>query len=158
MKFGEIKYGTGKYGDSWITPIIDRTLSDVAYAKLNRDNVDYNKGALSPEADLHRIESDTRYLADKLNEYGYSVSITTKLNWTESDFPTLADINRTRSNIDVLLDAYHTMLGSPSILYHNYLDYIDMNTIEQNLLNIKTLLDNMAASFWHCGEIYGGEQ
>ena len=155
-KYGAFKYGSEvKYWGFYC--ISDRTLSDVSYAKSNQSNAGYNKGALNLAYDLNRIESNCSYLASQLNYFGYSVSITTKTDWVETDFPFLAEINRVRNNIDTLLDIFYRMPDSPEIRYVNTLDWQDANSLEQNLLNMYSLLQRMVAVFLRCGDAYGGD-
>lgn len=128
---------------AWLIPVTNRTA--VARGKLDKIM-------------LNRIEGNCEYLAGQLNAYGYSVSITVKTDWTEYDLPFQSEIDRIRDNINALLDAYHTMTGSPDIVYHDSLSFTDANSLEQNIKNIDTLLQRMIASFWRSGEIYGGER
>lgn len=58
--------------------------------------------------DLNRVESNTQYVADKLNEYGYYCpAITTKTNWAMSDVVYAEDLNRIESNIKTMQEAYY---------------------------------------------------
>lgn len=140
----------------WITPITDRTRADVDYANAYPDRAEDNKGALNLETDLNRIEGNCEYLSGLLNEYGYPVSITVKTDWTKADKPTQSHIDRIRDNVNALIEAYKTTPGSPEIIYHNYLDWIDVNSLELNLKNINSLLQDMIAGFKYCGVFYCG--
>lgn len=128
---------------TWQTPV------------TNRDAI--NKGYCNHDM-LNRIEKNCSYLADQLNYFGYRVDITAKTDWAIDDFPYLIQINRIRDNINVLLDAYFKMPGSPDIRYWNSLNWKDANSLEQNLLNINTLLELMVQSFKYCGEFICGEE
>ncbi len=141
---------------SWITPIADRKRADVDYANAYPGAVGNNKGALNLEVDLNRIEGNCEYLADLLIQYGYPVSITVKTDWTKTDKPTQSHIDRIRGNVLALIEAYRTIPGSPEILYHDYLDFTDVNSLELNLKNINTLLQEMIAGFKYCGVFYCG--
>lgn len=141
-----------------IMPITDRTRADVSYAEAHRDSAAHNKGALNA-SDLNRIESNSKYLADQLNSYGYYVSISVKTNWTEMDFPTRGQIDRIRRNINALIACYSKLQGSPEILFRDTLDWNDANSLEQNIQNIETLLQRMINGFRYCGgfNFYCGE-
>ena len=143
---------------AWTEPIVDRTAADISYAKAHRDNGDYNKGALNPPYDLNRIEGNCSYLADQLNTYGYDVEITVKTDWTIQDFPYQSEIDRIRDNVNTLIDVFHRLPGSPDIRYWDSLDWTDMNSLEQNILNIDILLQRMAAVFLRCGDAHGGDR
>ena len=132
----------------WIEPVIDRTQSDV----INKTP----KGFIN-DIDLNRIEINSKYLAEQLNKYGYKVMIFTKIDWDMIKFPSTTEINRIRDNVNVLLEAYFKMPGSPDIKYWNYLNWQDANSLEQNLLNINILLGLMVQSFKYCGDFACGE-
>lgn len=140
-----------------ILPITDRTLADVNNATHNQSNAAPNKGALNYQ-DLNRIESNCSYLAGHLNAYGYGVSITVKTEWTMHDFPWQSEIDRIRDNVNTLLDAFLRLSGSPEIRYWDSLDWQDLNSLEQNILNIDILLQRMAAVFLRCGDAHGGDR
>lgn len=142
----------------WITPIADRTEADVSYAKANRGNESFNKGAFNPYYDFNRIETNCEYLAGQLNAYGYSVLITVKTNWAEDDFPEQDEVDRIRNNVNTLIDSFHKLPGSPDIRYWNSLDWNDMNSLEQNIKNLDILLQRMAAVFLRCGDAHGGDR
>ena len=140
---------------TFITPINDRTLTDVEYALINQSLTDDLKGSLN-YSDLNRIENNCEYIVSKLVENGYIINITTKTNWLETDIPTYMEITRIRNNIQLLLNTYHTMSGSPTILFWNGVDYVDANTLEQNLYNLNDMIVRMEKTFRYCGMEYSG--
>lgn len=168
---------------SWVTPIYDRTAADVTYAKANRSNESYNKGALNPGYDLNRIEGNCKYLADLLNGYGYSVSITTKTDWTDDEFPFLADLTRIKQNVDSLIEAYHEQGGTAAWSDYAMLTwaalseltwadisgimetpssmqnptYTGLNAIEEILYSINEMIALMVESFRYSGSFYSGQ-
>lgn len=115
------------------------------------------KGAYNT-VDLNRVQSAVRYLADRLAEVGYHLSLSDARTWTEQDVPTqgdlanyLADVKAIRGAIALLKTtppAPDTMVG---------LNYIRANNIEQILWDADMLLSNMIASFVYSGDIFGGE-
>ena len=135
---------------SWVAPITDRTADDVAYARQHRSSATDNKGALNA-SDLNRIEGDCRYLADQIAAYGYSISITTKTDYAMSGWPAQAQLNRIRDNIEALQAAYYTLAGSPTMDFTTSIDWQDVNDIEQNLQNLKILIERMVEGFRRCG-------
>ena len=134
---------------AWITPIIDRVLSDVS----NKTSKGYINAV-----DLNRIENTCSYLADQLNSYGYSVSITVKTDWTMEDFPYPSEIDRIRDNVNALITAYYKLQGSPDIRYVDTINYEDANSLEQNIKNIDTLLQNMISGFRYSGTFFSGQE
>ena len=114
--------------------IFDRTQADVT----NKTEKGYYNAT-----DLNRVESWCRYLADELNNRGYSITITTKTNWTTSDLRTASEMERIRTNIRALMTGFHYI----SSIYSNAnsFDYVKANNWEKILSEI-----------WHLVWRYGG--
>lgn len=109
-------------------------------------------------SDVNRIESNCAYLAGQLNGYGYSVSIQAKTDWTMQDIPYQSEIDRIRDNVNMLIDAYHKLQGSPDIRYWDSLNWQDANSLERNIKNIDTLLLRMISGFRYCGTFFSGQE
>lgn len=144
---------------NWSNPVFDRTIADVEYAKQqlekNINNVDY-KGCFNVN-DLLRIENNTRYLADSLNDLYYRNTIETEKNWITSSVPNVANITRIINNLNKIFTAYHKPSNAPN-LPTTLLTYEQVNAIEKNLYLIKEMLDNMVAYFRECGTFVCGEE
>ena len=134
--------------------IYDRTAQDVEYALSHPDDVSFLKGAYN-YTDLNRVESWCQYLANLLTGYGYPVSIITKTNWTMEDFPTQANMERIRQNVQALKNAYYSTTSMPTSLEN--MTYDKANAIEKILNEIDTYSKNMIASFLYSGTFYSGE-
>lgn len=136
----------------WIDPIYDRTQEDVEFAirtisewiKTKSHNVYDLKGCFNV-SDINRIENNILYLSEKLNEWGFSVSVFTR-QWSMSDMPTRTDIERIIRNIRNILNAFYVSSDAP-LLPSNILTYNDANHIEENLYLVKYLLDRMVDTF-----------
>ncbi len=116
------------------------------------------KGAINAY-DYNRIERNCVILAERLNAYGYPVSIQARTDWVMGYFPhRLTEIDRIRDNVNTLLDAYHKMPGSPDIRYWGRLDWTDANSLEQNIRNIDTLLHQMITGFRYSGTFFSGQE
>ena len=151
--------------NTWLEPIFDRTAEDVEFAKQqiqawigqvltgNPAETRDLKGCLNL-SDLNRIEGNIRYLSDKLGELRYGTSVTTKV-WERRGLPTEQDVRRIISNIQVIIDAYHQRDSSPN-LPNDMNTYRQINDIEQNLNDIKQLLDAMIESFPKSGTLRSG--
>lgn len=120
--------------------IFDRTQLDI-------DN-DTEKGQYT-YADLNRVESCCRYLADVLNSYSYSVSIITKTNWLESDYHYSEDLERIRQNVNTLKQAYYSFTAIPENL--EYMTWQKANDIERILYEIDKILKYMENNFVYAG-------
>ena len=110
--------------------IFDRTQLDL-FNDTEKGNYNYT--------DLNRVEEWCEYVANRLNEYNYFVDIEVKTNWTILDFPTNADMERIRSNVEKMKKAYYSFKEVPDTL---------------NKIDI--LLDKMIAEFHKCGTFNSG--
>lgn len=150
--------------------ITDRTQQDVArlqaLAKKSFANMTDaertewlapSKGAYN-YTDLNRVEEAVAYLSNRLNEYGYSVSIEPIRVWSQKDVPTLSDMTRYLANVRTIRSMFATLPTTPAVPDDmKRITYAEANAIEQILADVDRLLDNMIASFTMSGEIYGGE-
>lgn len=135
--------------------IYDRTQADVEYALTHPDSEFFLKGAYN-YTDLNRIEEWTEYIAEQLNLYGYKVNILTKLvDWTMEDFPVKTAMKRIRDNVQALKNAFVSFTNVPENLER--MTYQKANDLEKVLYELDALINNMIASFYFSGEIYGGE-
>ena len=139
------------------SPIYDRTVEDVIYAKNNQSSVLDLKGSMNA-SDLNRIEDNTKYLSDVLNQCGYTNTVTVKTNWLESEFSTVAEIDRIKSNIIELVTVFSNYITNPTLeLQSIYMSYSNLNDIEQILFNTNLILELMidgfrySGTFYHCG-------
>lgn len=134
--------------------IYDRTQTDVEYALNNPSSTSFLKGAYN-YTDLNRIEQWCEYIESQLNLYNYNVSITTKTDWSMSDFPTKAEMKRIRDNVEKLKEAFIAFTNVPDSL--EKMTYQKANDLEKVLHELDTLINNMIASFYYSGTFYSGE-
>ena len=126
---------------AWVTPIYNRTA-----------------GTYYSAADLNRIEGDVQYLTDLLATYGYTVIVTTKTDWVQTDIPTETDMERMLGNVQNLVDVYQTMPDTPALpITMTRITYTDANTIERAFEDVKILIQYMIAAFRYSGDVYAGE-
>ena len=120
--------------------------------------------------DLNRVENAVATLAEALTGIGYSVTVTTKTDWTQADVQALTtqtgmeNIERYRSNISsirAVLTVYSTTPAVPSSM--DKLTFISANDIEQILLDVEQLIYNISHTVnlgWALGiadiGLYGG--
>lgn len=124
----------------WITPIYDRTLSDVTEVKNNPLSSN-TKGAFNC-SDLNRIENNTIYVANLFEEvYGFSLNLVTKTNWSIEDIPTINEINRIRNNI-LRISQEISIEDFQNIEFSKTMNYMKANALEYDLYLIKNLLEN----------------
>lgn len=146
------------------TLITDRTQTDVdrvyALSKLGiagmtaaelAEYIAGLKGAYNA-SDLNRVQAAMEYSADRLREYGYSVTLQPAPEWTRNDIPPQEQMAIYLDNLATLrgvLTVPQTTPEGPTDMED--LMWQDANDIERILADIDRLLDNMAAAWRHCG-------
>jgi hypothetical protein len=146
---------------AWVTPIYDRTMSDVTFAlqkmqewkNSGSTNATDLKGCFNA-SDMNRIEGNIRYLSDKLSSLYYFSNVVTK-TWGRDGLPTASDINRLIQNTHTLISSFcdNNAPDLPTTL----LTITDVNSLEENLYKIKMILDDMIFSYRECDTFYCGE-
>ena len=107
--------------------------------------------------DLNRIERNTRYLYDWLQQEGYGTQeLTTKTDWTKEDIPLWSDILRVRQNVDYLQECYFAIPEWREIVYNSTIDSGQMNAFEWDLHLIDLWLSRMVSFQVYSGTIYAG--
>lgn len=146
---------------AWVTPIYDRTMSDVMFA-LQKIQEWRNSGATNTSdlkgcfnvSDINRIENNIRYLADNLSSLYYFSNVVTK-TWGRDGLPTTSDVNRLIQNTRTLISSFCD--NNAPELPATLLTITDVNSLEENLYEIKMILDGMIFSFRECDTFYCGE-
>ena len=157
---------------SWIEPIWQRTQADVDYARyLNNKITRSGWASLTAEEqaawaagqigclnywDLNRIEINTEYLSNYLNNYMYCQEITCKTDWDMTDFPASAEMERIRSNIQILIDAFYPQVVALPVSLEQP-NYQTVNAVENVLKLIKEMIHRMEDSFRKVGTFVSGQ-
>lgn len=126
--------------------IFDRTQSDLEEST--------SKGFYN-YTDLNRVEAWCEYLANLLTSYSYPVSVAIKKNWTISDLPNVNDMERIRSNVNVLKTAFYAYTEVPENL--EYMTIEKANAVEKILSEINKLIKNMCNEFRYSNTFNSGE-
>ena len=127
--------------------VFDRTQADL-------DN-DTWKGQYNP-SDLNRVESWCKYLADSLSDYGYSITITTKTNWTQLNKRYATEMERVRSNIRKIMTGYHYLTNiEPNAEFFNF---TKANNWEKILDEINMLMISMKQYFVYSNVANAGQE
>ena len=150
--------------------ITDRTSRDVERWKELRDKgfaamSDAEKtewlGALKgcySYMDMNRGEGAVAMLAEKLSSLGFYYAPQVKLNWTLSDIPTNADMERYFGNIAGLRNLLPQRSEIPVVPpVGSTMDFSTANMLEQILLDINRAMESIPSSWLYAGEIYAGE-
>lgn len=124
-------------------------MDDLIYDRTEADLLNKTDKAYYNYTDINRIEEWCEYLANKLNNYNYTVDIIVKTNWAMTDFPTVSEMERIRGNIDILKERYFAFTEVPDNL--NFMGIEKANAIEKILEEINVILKNMENYFVHSG-------
>lgn len=136
--------------------IYDRTYQDVTYAYNNQDSTQLLKGALNWQ-DLNRIENNILDTMNDFNNVGYVIILDCKIDWVESDIPDLVQITRIRDNVNKLVIKFLSLNHVPYVVKTEYLNYIQLNTLEKNLKLLRDCLNIYGEQNLYCGTLFCGE-
>lgn len=150
--------------------ITDRTESDVAHwrtlhskgwaglTEAERSEWSNSLKGSYNYTDMNRVESAVLYVASRLSEVGYPVTVNTKSTWTVTDKPTKADMDRYFGNVAKLrsMIAVYATTPLPPTTAKKF-DYVSANALEKILLDIDGLLNKLSQSWHYSNEIYAGE-
>lgn len=109
--------------------------------------------------DLNRVGEAVQYLADLLNGYGYPVTVSPKIDWSDDDsnpdIPTTAQMANYLADVSAIKARFYGTTELPGAM--DNIDQEDANNIERLLLEISNLLDSMTGTFLYSGRFYAGE-
>lgn len=109
-------------------------------------------------ADLNRVGEVIQYIADRLNGFGFVVSVSPKTDWAETDSPTAADMERYLKDVRTLRAAFavlRTTPDAPSDMVR--LTYTEANNIEKILEDVDLLLTLTSQAWFYSGDLFSGE-
>lgn len=150
--------------------ITDRTQADVDYvARLARTGwanmTETEKTAWTSDlkgaynaSDLNRVGNAVLYVAGRLEEAGYTVDVSPRIDWSESDIPTESDLTAYLADVSAIrgvLDVPTTVPPVPDSMAE--LTYEEANDIERILLAVDDLITRMVNAYFYTNEIYCGE-
>ena len=151
--------------------ITDRTQADVSRAeylarRLNAGAAtaaeveEYGgamKGSYNAE-DLNRVGAAVEYVANRLREYGYAVTVQPKTDWRAGEIPTAAELETYRGNVAALRAVLPVGKNTPQTPNSmERLTYKKANDLEQILLDIDRLITNITLAWYFAGEVFSGE-
>ena len=119
---------------------------------------DRGDGTYYNTTDLNRVGAAVEYVAGRFQALGYDCPVRVKKDWSESDTPTVSQMEVYRQNIVTLRRQIAVMQSTPKTPETmRFLDYVKANDIERILLDLDTLLDKLTKSWYFSGELYAGE-
>ena len=150
--------------------ITDRTQADVDYViRLSQkgwsgmtaeEKAEWEsdlKGAYNA-SDLNRVGNAVNYVAGRLEDAGYTVSVNPKIDWLESDIPTESSMERYLEDVETIRSTLTVLPGTPEVPADMVgLTYEEANDIERILLAVDALITNMINAYFYSNEIVCGE-
>lgn len=129
------------------------TVSEVAEYYLGQSRGSYNA------TDLNRVGEALIYLAERLTELDYPVTVNPKTNWIKTAVPTPAQLTTYLSLVQKIRDVLPVLPDTPQVPtdISNDMTLEESNAIEQILVDIDTLINNMIAAYIYCGQITCGQ-
>lgn len=131
------------------------------FDRIQADLVNKTEKGYHNYTDVNRIEKWCGYIANLLTSYGYPVHIATKTNWVMIDERKASEMERIRSNVSKIKQAYYSYLSTPLVpTTLNRIDIEKANAIEKVLFDIDELMNKMVAEFrksgtFNCGGMEG---
>lgn len=150
--------------------ITDRTQTDVDYvirlsqkgwsgmtAEEKEEWESDLKGAYNA-SDLNRVGNAVNYVAGRLEDAGYTVSVNPKIDWLESDVPTESSMEQYLKNVETIRNTLTVPSNTPNVPDDmEGLTYEEANDIERILLAVDALITNMINAYFYSNEINCGE-
>lgn len=108
------------------------------------------KGAYNA-TDLNRVGSALSYIAGRLNNNGFNITIQPKTDWMMDDIPTPQQLSEYQSLIQMIRSAIAYKSGTPWTPDVTELTYSSANDIETILVTAEELITKMILACRHCG-------
>ncbi len=115
------------------------------------------KGAYN-YTDMNRVESAVADMTARFAEIGTVLTLTTKTDWSRTEWPTRSDMSRYFGNVEALRRATGISLNAPATpTVDARFDYRKANDLEEILLAVARWLDSVEESWYYSGELKSGE-
>lgn len=109
-------------------------------------------------ADLNRVGAAVEYVVARLTEAGYVITVSTKLDWLDSDNPTAEQMETYLNNIREIRGSFPGFPDTPDVPADmDGLDYNEANNIEKILMDVDQLITHMVSSYVYSNEVNAGE-
>ena len=115
------------------------------------------KGSYNAE-DLNRVGAAVEYVANRLREYGYAVTVAPKTDWRAGEIPTAEQLETYRGNVAALRAVLPVGKSTPETPGSmERLTFQAANDLERILLDIDRLITNITLAWFYAGEVFSGE-
>lgn len=108
--------------------------------------------------DLNRVGAAVNYLAERLVNYGYVVSVDPKIDWMMEDFPTPTEMDYYLDQVRIIKNSIVNLPTTPALPSDMQgLTFEEANAIEQVLLDVDAVLTLSQKCWLYSGELFAGE-
>lgn len=143
--WGEFIWGSSHWGGTGLMPLV--------YDRI--------AGAYYNASDLNRVENNMEYLEQKLNDFGFNISLTIKTDWIRNDLGQLgaqALMEQYRQNVVHIRATIMQQASTPQTPNSiRFLTYQEANDIEKILADVEGSLNRMVNTFFYSNEVTSGE-
>lgn len=148
--WGSFVWGHSYWGGTGLlSPVYDRTATDVQ----NKTAKGYYN-----TSDLNRVETNIRYLVDRLNSLGFNLNLTIKTDWANDDIPTQSDMERYRANIAAIRAAFIALGTTPNVpASMRFLGFQGANDLEKIQMDVSELTVKTPSARRHSGAVACGQ-
>lgn len=109
------------------------------------------KGAYNA-TDLNRVAAALQYLSDRLNGYGYAVTVSPKADWTVGDIPTQAQLQAYLKDVAAIRGALELFGTTPQVPEDMVgLTWQEANDIEKILADVEAVMDRVVSAMARSG-------
>lgn len=101
--------------------------------------------------DLNRVGEAVQYIADRMNQAGYAVSVAPKTDWTMTDIPMQEQMERYLQDVATLRNALAIGAVPPVPSDMDGLTVIEANDIESILVAVEDAIISLSSIFIRAG-------
>lgn len=145
--------------------VTDRTQEDAALAKrlnaagwsslndLEKEMWEAGLKGSYTANDMNRVGQAVKIIAEELNKFGYSVSVSPVLTWTDKSRPTEEQFAAYLEDVQKLRDVLPLLSTTPQVPDNmDDLSIRKANDIEKILFDINTIIERVISSFKRSGQ------
>ena len=142
----------------YVRQLIDKLLNDTATDAEKAEWDSFTLKGVYNYTDLNRVGAAVERIARLFIECGMSVDVSPKQDWSESDIPTVIQMEQYLYDVASLRDILPTMPTTPQVpATMSNLAWSEANAIEKILQDIYTLISNLKAALFFSGDLFSGE-
>lgn len=108
--------------------------------------------------DLNRVGQAMQYIGNLLHNYGYSIKISPKTDWTMNDIPNQSEMNWYVHDLVALRNVIPVYTSTPTVPQHmDKLTWQKANDVEKILFDLNEIITKMEKAWFYSGDLYSGD-